>query len=43
MKAETICISKFMTKSIFAESLHACINRARLSACEVGVFSREIS
>ena len=26
-----------------AESLHAQITRARLTACEVGVFSREIS
>ena len=46
MKAGTICcycISKRMTKNGIAESLHAHTNRARLTACEVGVFSREIS
>ena len=45
MKADTICcycISKRMTRGI-EESLHAQITRARLTACEVGVFSREIS
>ena len=44
MKADTICcycISKLMTKRI-AESLHAYITRARLTACEVGVFSRDM-
>lgn len=30
-------------KRDIAESLHACTNWARLTACEVGVFSREIS
>ena len=46
MKADTICcycVSKRMTKEAYAESLHAQITRARLTACEVGVFSREIS
>ena len=33
------CISKHMTRGI-AESLHAQITRARLTACEVGVFSK---
>ena len=30
-------------KSGIEESLHVYINRARLTACEVGIFSREIS
>ena len=30
-------------KTDISESLHAYINRARLIACGVGVFSREIS
>ena len=41
MKADTICcycISKHITKRGIAESLHAYIYRARLTACEVGVF-----
>ena len=41
MKADTIC--KCMTKEGIAKSLHVCINRARLTACEVGVFLREIT
>ena len=36
MKLDTICISKHMTKQ--AELLHAYINKARLTTCEVGVF-----
>ena len=47
MKADTICcycVSKQAhDKRDIAESLHAQITRARLTACEVGVFSREIS
>ena len=45
MKEDTICcywISKHMTKQSIQESLHAQITRARLTVCEVGVFSREI-
>ena len=30
-------------KRRIAESLHACINRARLAACEASIFLREIS
>ena len=40
MKADTICcycVFKCMTRGI-AESLHAYTNRARLTACEVGVY-----
>ena len=36
MKLDTICISKHMTKQ--AELLHAYINKAQLTTCEVGVF-----
>ena len=47
MKADTICcncVSKQAhDKRGIEESLHAQITRARLTACEVGVFSREIS
>ena len=51
MKQDTICcycISKCMMEGgggggggggDIEESLHACINRARLTACEVGIFS----
>jgi len=42
MKAETICCKQEHDKNI-AESLHAYINRAKLTACEVGVFWKEIS
>ena len=37
------CLSKRMTKRGIAEPLHVQITRARLTACKVGVFSREIS
>ena len=45
MKADTACycMSKRVTKEALQESLHAQITRARLTAYEVDVFSREIS
>ena len=46
MKADTICcywISKRMTKEALQNHCMHQITRARLTACEVGVFSREIS
>ena len=46
MKADTILLvlcNQAHDKRGFAESLHVQITRARLTACEVGVFSREIS
>ena len=47
MKADTIdcyCISQQVhDKRGIEESLHVQIIRARLTACEVGIFSREIS
>ena len=47
MKADTICCycvsNQAHDKRGIEESLHAQITRARLTACEVGVFSREIS
>ena len=47
MKADIICcccISKHMTKEALQNHyMHAYITRARLTACEVGVFLRKIS
>ena len=46
MKADTICCychKQAHDKRDIEESLHAQMIRAKLSACEVGVFSREIS
>ena len=36
-------IKQVLEKRSIAEAMHAYINRARLTVCEVGVFSREIS
>ena len=43
MKADTICCYEAHGKKGIAESLHVQITRARLTVCEVGIFSRELS
>ena len=46
MKANTVCyycISKHMIKRALKNLMHVYINRARLTAWEMGVFSKKIS